>query len=46
MRIVIIGAGKTGLTVAKFLSRNENSITIIDHDPKLLSKITEKLEFL
>ncbi|MBA4249489.1 MAG: Trk system potassium transporter TrkA [Candidatus Puniceispirillum sp.] len=44
MRIVIIGAGKTGLTVAKFLSRNENSITIIDHDQKLLSRITEKLD--
>ncbi len=44
MRIVIIGAGKTGLTVAKFLSRNENSITIIDQDQKLLSKITEKLD--
>lgn len=44
MKIVIIGAGKTGLSVAKFLSRNENSITIIDQDKKLLSRVTEKLD--
>lgn len=44
MRIVIIGAGKTGLSVAKFLSRNENSITIIDRDQKLLSRVTEKFD--
>ena len=44
MRFVICGAGKVGYSIADYLSRETNSITIIDKDPALIEKITSDLD--
>ncbi|MAQ71434.1 MAG: Trk system potassium transporter TrkA [Alphaproteobacteria bacterium] len=44
MRFVICGAGKVGYSIADYLSRETNSITIIDKDPALIDKITSDLD--
>lgn len=46
MKIIIIGAGKLGYTLAKHLSSEGNDITIIDKSPKALSKVEDTLDVL
>jgi trk system potassium uptake protein TrkA len=46
MKIIIIGAGKLGYTLAKQLCGAGNDITIIDNNPKALVKIEDTLDVL
>ena len=44
MRILILGAGRVGESVAETLVSEANDITLIDTDPALLRKLEERLE--
>jgi len=44
VRIVILGAGQVGSTVAESLVSEENDITVVDVEPTRLSKLQERLD--
>lgn len=44
MRIVILGAGRVGYSIAKYLATEENDITVIDKDSQILSKVADQLD--
>ncbi len=44
MKIVILGAGQVGSTVAHSLSREENDITIVDTDARQLKELQNRLD--
>ena len=44
MKVVICGAGQVGTSIARHLAGENNDVTVIDHDPALVRKITETLD--
>ncbi|MDD9893736.1 MAG: Trk system potassium transporter TrkA [Gammaproteobacteria bacterium] len=44
MRIVIVGAGRVGSTLAQNLASEANDITVVDQDPGLLHELQERLD--
>ncbi|MCA0370622.1 MAG: Trk system potassium transporter TrkA [Proteobacteria bacterium] len=42
--MIICGAGRVGFNLARYLSRYNHTITVIDSDPDLISHINERLE--
>lgn len=44
MKILIIGAGAVGFSIAKQLSAEGHDISVVDENPELIRKITEKLD--
>lgn len=46
MEVIIIGAGKVGYTLAKYLSDEDDNITIIDNRIDALNAIVEKLDIM
>ena len=44
MKILIIGAGAVGFSIAKQLSAEGHDISVVDVNPKLIRKIAEKLD--
>ena len=44
MRIIILGAGQVGASVAESLVSEENDITLIDTDPELLGALQDRLD--
>ncbi len=44
MRIIICGAGKVGYSIAAYLSRENNDVTVIDHDPVLVARVNSSLD--
>jgi len=44
MKIVILGAGQVGRTVAHSLANEDNDITVVDRDPLLLQLLQERLD--
>ena len=46
MRVVIVGAGKLGYSIAELLSQEEYDIVVIDKEEKQLSNIKENLDVL
>ncbi len=44
MRVIICGAGQVGYNIASYLSREENDVTIIDKNPRLIAKVNEDLD--
>lgn len=44
MRAIICGAGQVGYSIAAYLSREENDITVIDHDPAMIARVNEQLD--
>lgn len=46
MEVIIIGAGKVGYTLAKYLSNEEDNITIIDTNMEALNHITDNLDVM
>lgn len=44
MKIIICGAGQVGTSIAKYLSMEDNDVTVIDHSPDLISKISDTLD--
>lgn len=46
MRIIIIGDGKVGYSLAENLSKEDNDVTVIDKDPEALKKADEYLDVM
>lgn len=44
MKILILGAGQVGSTVAENLASEANDITVVDHDERLLSEMQDRLD--
>ncbi|HET8701470.1 MAG TPA: Trk system potassium transporter TrkA [Nitrococcus sp.] len=44
MKIIILGAGQVGRTVAQNLTSEANDITIIDRDPQVLQELQDRLD--
>ena len=44
MKIIILGAGQVGTTVADNLSSEANDITVVDQDPNLLHALQDRLD--
>ena len=45
MKILILGAGQVGTSLAKFLSRDKaNDLTIVDRDAEKLANLQRKLD--
>tara|TARA_Y100001970_G_scaffold22384_2_gene25924 strand:+ start:2078 stop:3451 length:1374 start_codon:yes stop_codon:yes gene_type:complete len=44
MNIIICGAGRVGFTIAKLLTEQDHSITVIDQSSEDIQKITESLD--
>lgn len=46
MKIVIVGAGKLGMSVAKALLGGDHAVTIVDTDDDILQKISSQLDVM
>jgi len=46
MKIIIIGCGKVGVTLAEELSEEDHDITVIDSKEKKLNQVTDRLDVL
>ncbi len=44
MKIIILGAGRVGASVAELLSSERNDITVVDVDPQALSALTDRFD--
>ena len=44
MRVIICGAGQVGYSIASYLAREDNDITVIDNDPASIQRITDNLD--
>ena len=44
MKIVIVGAGQVGATLAENLARENNDITIVDIDANVLRTLQDRLD--
>ncbi len=44
MKIIICGAGQVGWQLARHLSTENNSVTVVDNNPTLVRRITDTLE--
>ena len=44
MKIIILGAGQVGTSVANNLASEANDITVVDQDPELLSALQDRLD--
>ncbi|PJB69377.1 MAG: Trk system potassium transporter TrkA [Alphaproteobacteria bacterium CG_4_9_14_3_um_filter_47_13] len=44
MRVIICGAGQVGYSIAAYLAREENDVTVIDINPHLIAQINEELD--
>ena len=46
LRIIIVGCGKVGSTLAEILSNEGNDVTIIDKNPRILESITNTFDIM
>ena len=44
MRILILGAGTVGSSIAKLLSSNQHDVTLVDQNPDRLALLSESLD--
>ncbi len=44
MKVIILGAGQVGFSIARYLMQEQNHITIVDHCPEILDIISDKLD--
>jgi len=44
MRIIICGAGRVGYSIAAYLSRENNDVTVIDHDADLIARVNSNID--
>jgi len=44
MRVIICGAGQVGYSIASYLSREGNDITVIDNNNRLIGQINDELD--
>ena len=46
MRVVIVGAGKLGYTIADLLSKEQYDVVVVDHDENQLEAVKNNLDVL
>ena len=46
LRIIIVGCGKVGATLAEILSNEGNDVTIIDRNPRILESLTNTFDVM
>ena len=46
MEVIIIGAGKVGYTLAKYLSKEDDDITVVDNNNEALNSIVDTLDVM
>ena len=46
MEIIIVGCGKVGLALARQLSEEEHSVTVIDTSAEKIAEVTEELDVM
>ena len=44
MRVIICGAGQVGYSIASYLAREENDVTVIDTNPQLIAQLNDELD--
>jgi trk system potassium uptake protein TrkA len=44
MKVIICGAGQVGFNIARYLSREENDVTLIDSEARLIEQISDTLD--
>ena len=44
LEIIICGAGRVGFNLARYLSRYDNHVTVVDSSPELIAHLNERLE--
>lgn len=44
MKVVICGAGQVGFHIARYLSLEQNDVTVVDQSPELIGKINDSLD--
>jgi len=44
MRVIICGAGQVGYSIAAYLAREQNDVTVIDLNPHLIAEINDELD--
>lgn len=44
MKVIICGAGQVGYSIAQYLAKQNNDITVIDQSPELVLKLRESLD--
>ncbi|MFT5112983.1 MAG: trk system potassium uptake protein TrkA [Parasphingorhabdus sp.] len=44
MKIIILGSGQVGLSMAEILSREKNDVTLVDNDESILEGIQDRLD--
>lgn len=44
MKVIILGAGQVGYSIAHYLAQEDNDITIVDKSPEVLQKVSDKLD--
>lgn len=44
MRVIICGAGQVGFHIASYMAREDNDITVIDHNPALIARVNDELD--
>ena len=46
MRIVVVGIGKVGSTVAEYLAKEGHEVTVVDHNPEVVERMTSRYDVL
>ena len=46
MKIIIVGCGKVGTTLAEQLNREQHDITLIDRDPDVLLSVSDSIDVM
>lgn len=44
MRVIICGAGQVGYSIASYLARENNDVTVIDHNPDMIARVNMNLD--
>ena len=44
MKVIILGAGQVGYSIARYLSTESNDITVVDQSPDVLRRIGDKMD--
>lgn len=44
MRVIICGAGQVGYSIADYLAREDNDVTVVDNNPQLITELSQDLD--
>lgn len=44
MKVIVLGAGQVGYSIARYLSHEDNDVSVVDHSPELLRKIGDVMD--